>query len=101
MRAEFVLVLLLHVAVAHAGRITILMDAFGRTPELHQEWGYAALIEVGGKRILFDTGNDAAGSRKTFALSAWICGVWISSFFLIVMVTTLQVSRSCAESIRG
>jgi 7,8-dihydropterin-6-yl-methyl-4-(beta-D-ribofuranosyl)aminobenzene 5'-phosphate synthase len=24
-----------------------------------QDWGYAALVEIGGKRILFDTGNDA------------------------------------------
>lgn len=39
-------------------RLTILVDAFGSQPQLHQDWGYAALIEYGGKRILFDTGND-------------------------------------------
>ena len=42
-------------------RLTILVDAFGSQPELHQDWGYAALVEYGGKRILFDTGNDSAG----------------------------------------
>ena len=46
---------------AAAQRITILVDAFGSQPALHQDWGYAALVEYGGKRILFDTGNDSAG----------------------------------------
>ena len=40
-------------------QITVLYDAFGREPGLKRDWGYAALIEVGGKRILFDTGNNA------------------------------------------
>ena len=39
--------------------ITILYDAFGRRSGLLQDWGFAALIEYQGKRILFDTGNDA------------------------------------------
>lgn len=42
-------------------RVTILVDAFGIRPDLHQDWGFAALVEYGGKRILFDTGNDSAG----------------------------------------
>ncbi len=25
---------------------------------MHKDWGYAALVEYGGKRMLFDTGND-------------------------------------------
>ena len=41
--------------------VTILVDAFGTQPGFHQDWGYAALIEYGGKRILFDTGNDSNG----------------------------------------
>ena len=41
-------------------RITNLYDAFGAPSALRQDWGFAALIEYGGKRILFDTGNDAA-----------------------------------------
>ena len=40
-------------------QITILYDAFGKTSALTKDWGFAALIEYGGKRILFDTGNNA------------------------------------------
>jgi 7,8-dihydropterin-6-yl-methyl-4-(beta-D-ribofuranosyl)aminobenzene 5'-phosphate synthase len=41
-------------------RVTILYDALGRRPGLTPDWGYAALVEYDGKRILFDTGNNAA-----------------------------------------
>jgi 7,8-dihydropterin-6-yl-methyl-4-(beta-D-ribofuranosyl)aminobenzene 5'-phosphate synthase len=44
-------------------RITILHDSFGKPSPLRKEWGFAALIELNGKRILFDTGNSA----RTFA----------------------------------
>jgi 7,8-dihydropterin-6-yl-methyl-4-(beta-D-ribofuranosyl)aminobenzene 5'-phosphate synthase len=40
--------------------VTILYDAFGGRPGLVRDWGFAALIEYQGKRLLFDTGNDAA-----------------------------------------
>jgi 7,8-dihydropterin-6-yl-methyl-4-(beta-D-ribofuranosyl)aminobenzene 5'-phosphate synthase len=40
--------------------VTILYDAFGGGPGLVRDWGFAALIEYQGKRILFDTGNNAA-----------------------------------------
>jgi 7,8-dihydropterin-6-yl-methyl-4-(beta-D-ribofuranosyl)aminobenzene 5'-phosphate synthase len=39
-------------------RITVLYDAFGKNPAMTKDWGYAALVEIGGKRILFDTGDD-------------------------------------------
>lgn len=39
-------------------QITVLYDAFGKDPAMKKDWGYAALVEVNGKRILFDTGND-------------------------------------------
>jgi 7,8-dihydropterin-6-yl-methyl-4-(beta-D-ribofuranosyl)aminobenzene 5'-phosphate synthase len=42
-----------------AGRIVTIYDAFGPKNGLEKDWGYAALVEYGGKRILFDTGNDA------------------------------------------
>ena len=45
-------------------RLTVLVDAFGSQSKLHQDWGYAALVEYGGRRILFDTGNDSAGFEK-------------------------------------
>jgi len=41
-------------------QITVLYDAFGRDPALQKDWGYAAFVEISGRRILFDTGNDAA-----------------------------------------
>ena len=40
-------------------RVTILYDSFGNNPALTMDWGFAALVEYGGKRILFDTGNNA------------------------------------------
>lgn len=41
-------------------RITILNDAFSKRADLEQDWGYSALIEFEGKRILFDTGDNIA-----------------------------------------
>lgn len=43
---------------APANRVTILYDAFGNSPGMKKDWGYSALVEYGGKRILFDTGNN-------------------------------------------
>jgi 7,8-dihydropterin-6-yl-methyl-4-(beta-D-ribofuranosyl)aminobenzene 5'-phosphate synthase len=40
-------------------RITILYDAFGSDAAMKKDWGFSALVEISGKRILFDTGNDA------------------------------------------
>ncbi len=47
-------------ARAERPRIVILYDAFGRDATFAKDWGFSALVEYGGKRILFDTGNDAA-----------------------------------------
>ena len=41
------------------GQITVLYDAFGKTSNMKKDWGFSAYIEYGGKRILFDTGNNA------------------------------------------
>lgn len=46
-------------ASSASGRITIINDSFGHPSALRQDWGFAALIEFGGLRILFDTGNNA------------------------------------------
>src|SRR5215468_9630498 len=57
----FFLVLLLS-STCHAqpaNRVTILYDAFGKSPSVTMNFGFAALVEYGGKRILFDTGNNA------------------------------------------
>jgi 7,8-dihydropterin-6-yl-methyl-4-(beta-D-ribofuranosyl)aminobenzene 5'-phosphate synthase len=39
-------------------RITVLYDAFGKDATMTKDWGYTALVEISGKRILFDTGDD-------------------------------------------
>jgi 7,8-dihydropterin-6-yl-methyl-4-(beta-D-ribofuranosyl)aminobenzene 5'-phosphate synthase len=54
-------------AASAKAQITVLYDAFGRDPALQKDWGYAALVEVGGKRILFDTGNNAEVLKKNAA----------------------------------
>ncbi len=46
------------VSTAQQPRITVIYDAFGKVPGLHKDWGYSALVEADGKRILFDTGNN-------------------------------------------
>src|SRR6266478_4078945 len=45
-------------STAEPARITVLYDAFGKNAAMARDWGYAALVEINGKRILFDTGND-------------------------------------------
>ena len=52
-------------------RITILYDAFGKPPGMKKDWGYSALVEYGGKHILFDTGNNA----EIFAQNVKVSGV--------------------------
>jgi len=46
-------------SAAETARITVLYDAFGKNA-MTEDWGYAALVEINGKRILFDTGDDPA-----------------------------------------
>jgi 7,8-dihydropterin-6-yl-methyl-4-(beta-D-ribofuranosyl)aminobenzene 5'-phosphate synthase len=58
--AVIVLLLAGMAAAETPSRVTILYDAFGKSPSLTMDWGFAALVEYGGKRILFDTGNNAS-----------------------------------------
>ena len=46
-------------AQRNAAQITTLYDAFGQNSNMTKDWGFSAFIEYGGKRILFDTGNNA------------------------------------------
>jgi 7,8-dihydropterin-6-yl-methyl-4-(beta-D-ribofuranosyl)aminobenzene 5'-phosphate synthase len=39
-------------------RVTILYDAFSDNKAVKKDWGFSALVEHDGKRILFDTGNN-------------------------------------------
>ena len=57
--AVIVLLLAGTAAAETPNRVTILYDSFGKSPSLTMDWGFAALVEYEGKRILFDTGNNA------------------------------------------
>jgi len=46
-------------AQRNVAQITTLYDAFGQNSNMTKDWGFSAFIEYGGKRILFDTGNNA------------------------------------------
>ena len=56
----FVLLCVAGVPSRAQDKVTILYDAFGESKTLTKDWGFSALVEHNGKRILFDTGNDAA-----------------------------------------
>jgi 7,8-dihydropterin-6-yl-methyl-4-(beta-D-ribofuranosyl)aminobenzene 5'-phosphate synthase len=63
LRLSFVLLCCLGSIVTHGqtkieNQVTILVDAFSQSKSMKLDWGYAALIEYEGKRILFDTGNN-------------------------------------------
>jgi 7,8-dihydropterin-6-yl-methyl-4-(beta-D-ribofuranosyl)aminobenzene 5'-phosphate synthase len=62
-------------------QITVLYDAFGRSSTMQKDWGYAALIEYGGKRILFDTGNNG----DILAQNAKAKGIDLSKLDFVVM----------------
>jgi 7,8-dihydropterin-6-yl-methyl-4-(beta-D-ribofuranosyl)aminobenzene 5'-phosphate synthase len=40
-------------------RVTVLVDAFSDRAGLRMDWGYSALVEHRGRRVLFDAGNNA------------------------------------------
>ena len=62
-------------------RITILHDSFGKRADLRKDWGFAALLEFEGRRILFDTGNNA----RTFAENTKALGVDLSTLDFAVI----------------
>lgn len=62
-------------------RITVLYDAFGKSSDLQKDWGYAALVEYGGRRILFDTGNNA----DILARNVQVKGIDLSKLDFVVM----------------
>src|SRR5246127_4889929 len=62
-------------------QITVLYDAFGKDPAMQKDWGYAALVEYGGKRILFDTGNNP----EVLAQNAKAKSIDLSSLDFVVM----------------
>jgi 7,8-dihydropterin-6-yl-methyl-4-(beta-D-ribofuranosyl)aminobenzene 5'-phosphate synthase len=69
-------------AAADSGnRVTILYDAFGNSPALTKDWGFAAYVEYAGKRILFDTGNNA----QIFARNVQAAGVDLAALDFAVI----------------
>jgi 7,8-dihydropterin-6-yl-methyl-4-(beta-D-ribofuranosyl)aminobenzene 5'-phosphate synthase len=68
-------------AASETPRITVLYDAFGKDAAMTKDWGYAALVEINGKRILFDTGNDPA----IFAKNVKAKGVDLTKLDFVVL----------------
>ncbi|MCI0400855.1 MAG: MBL fold metallo-hydrolase [Gammaproteobacteria bacterium] len=68
-------------ATSPENRITILYDAFGKTSIMQKDWGYSALIEYDGKRILFDTGNN----DEIFAHNIKIAAVDLTTLDFVVI----------------
>jgi 7,8-dihydropterin-6-yl-methyl-4-(beta-D-ribofuranosyl)aminobenzene 5'-phosphate synthase len=68
-------------AAAGSAQITVLYDAFGKASTMQKDWGYAAFVEYGGKRILFDTGNNP----DILAQNAKAKGVDLTKLDFVVM----------------
>jgi 7,8-dihydropterin-6-yl-methyl-4-(beta-D-ribofuranosyl)aminobenzene 5'-phosphate synthase len=62
-------------------RVTILYDAFSDSKAVTRDWGFSALVEHDGKRILFDTGNNAA----TFEHNVTALGVDLSKLDFVII----------------
>src|SRR5246500_771413 len=78
----FITLLLAEVAVAGTpNRVTILYDSFGKSPSLTMDWGFAALVEYGGKRILFDNGKKS----QKFEHKVKAAGVDLQKLDFVVM----------------
>ena len=75
-------------------QITLLYDAFGQTSGMQKGWGYAAFVEYGAKRILFDTGNNP----DIVAQNAKAKGIDISNLdFVVVSTPRFALSPGEAE----
>jgi len=62
-------------------RITVLYDAFGKRSAMEKDWGYSAFVEYGGKRILFDTGDNP----QILAHNAKVKGVDLARLDFVVL----------------
>jgi glyoxylase-like metal-dependent hydrolase (beta-lactamase superfamily II) len=61
--------------------ITILYDAFGKNVSMKKDWGFSALIEMNGKRILFDAGDNP----DIFAQNVKAAGVDLTRLDFVVI----------------
>lgn len=62
-------------------QITVLYDAFGKVSTMTKDWGYSALVEINGKRILFDTGDNP----EIFAANVKAKGIDLNGLDFVVM----------------
>ena len=62
-------------------RVTIIYEAFGDNAKLTRVWGFSALVEHDGKRILFDTGNNV----EIFGHNARALGVDLTTLDCVVI----------------
>jgi 7,8-dihydropterin-6-yl-methyl-4-(beta-D-ribofuranosyl)aminobenzene 5'-phosphate synthase len=62
-------------------RVTILYDAFSDDKRVTKDWGFSAFVEHDGKRILFDTGNNA----ETFEHNVKALGLDLSKLDFVVI----------------
>lgn len=69
------------VAEPPKAQVTVIYDAFGKSAKLEKDWGFAAYIEYGGRRILFDTGNNA----EIFARNVQAAGIDLTKLDFVVM----------------
>lgn len=70
-----------HLDVQESPRVTILADAFTERTDVELGWGFAALVEYDGRRILFDTSSDP----DLLAANARTLGVDLSSLDFVVI----------------
>ena len=76
-------------ASAESGnQITIIYDAFGTDAKMTKDWGFSALLEIAGKRILFDTGDNAEIFAATSRRRGSTSPISTSSFFRIAIPIT-------------
>ncbi|MEJ2095396.1 MAG: MBL fold metallo-hydrolase, partial [Gammaproteobacteria bacterium] len=68
-------------SAASGNSITILYDAFGKDAHMTKDWGFSALIRFNGKRILFDTCNNA----EIFAHNVEVAGVDLNRLDFVVL----------------
>jgi len=75
------LALSMTVPASAVDKVTVLYDAFGNSEKLKKDWGFAVLVEHSGKKILFDTGNNA----EIFAGNVKAMGVDLSKLDAVVV----------------
>jgi 7,8-dihydropterin-6-yl-methyl-4-(beta-D-ribofuranosyl)aminobenzene 5'-phosphate synthase len=76
-----VMVPLVTEAAEPKSQITILYDAFGSDTSMTKDWGFSALVEIAGKRILFDTGDNA----DIFAANVKAKGIDLTTLDFVVL----------------